>query len=191
MISRRHLLRASGAAPLAALLAPACAPERREPVTADGRFPIMAILEDTPELSRFVLLLERSGLAETLRGDGPFTVFAPTNAAWAAAPPEAGGGTGTAVSADPQRLAAVLRGLIARGRLSRADIAARDGQIVTLDGGRLRVAPGGQQVARVAAGATPAAASARAAGSGPAATITRPDLRATNGVIHVIDRVLL
>lgn len=153
----------------------------------------MAILEDAPDLTRFVLLLERSGLAEMLRGDGPFTVFAPTDAAWAAAPPEVGGGTGTAVNADPQRLAAVMRGLIARGRLSRADIAARDGQITTLDGGRIRVAPGGQQVVRVAAagGATPASAPTRAEGTGPAATIGRPDLRASNGVIHVIDRIFL
>jgi len=192
VISRRYILRAGGTAPLLALLAPACAPQR-QPVTADGRFPIMAILEDAPDLKRFVLLLNRSGVAETLRGDGPFTVFAPTDAAWASAPPEAGGGTGTTVNADPQRLAAVMRGLIARGRLTRADIAARNGLITTLDGGQARVAPGGQQVVRVAAagGATPASAPTRAQGTGPAATISRPDLRATNGVIHVIDRIFL
>lgn len=191
MISRRLLLRAGSATPLAALFASACT--QRPPVTADGRYPIMAILEDAPDLRRFVVLLERSGMAETLRGDGPFTVFAPTDAAWASVPPEAGGGTGTTVAADPQRLAAVMRGLIARGRLSRADIAARDGLVTALDGGQVRVAPGGQQVVRVAAasGARPAPAPTRAEGVGPAATISRPDLRASNGVIHVIDRIFL
>jgi uncharacterized surface protein with fasciclin (FAS1) repeats len=192
VISRRLLLCAGSASPLAALLVSACT-QRPPTVTADGRYPIMAILEDAPDLRRFVVLLERSGMAETLRGDGPFTVFAPTDTAWATVPPEAGGGTGTTVAADPQRLAAVMRGLIARGRLSRADIAARDGLVTTLDGGQVRVAPGGQQVVRVAAasGARPAAAPTRAEGIGPAATISRPDLRASNGVIHVIDRIFL
>ncbi len=192
MISRRTLLRAGSAAPLAALLVPACAPQR-PPVTFDGRFPIMTILEDAPDLTRFVALIKRAGMTELLSGPGPLTVFAPTDAAWATAPAAYGGGTGTTVTADPQRIAEVLRGMIARGRLRRPDIAARDGLIITLDGGRLRVTQGGAQVVRVAgpAGVTPASAPTRAEGTGPAATISRPDLLASNGVVHVIDRFFL
>ncbi len=183
MISRRHLLSAGGAAGLLLPLLAGCAAQR-QPLTTDGRYPIMDLLEDSGQHTRLVAALNRSGVAEMLQGPGPYTIFAPTDAALAAVPQFA--------QTTPEQQAAALRGLIAYYRLSRADIAARDGVIRMIDGSRVRVAPGGAQVFRFAsADGRPMPQGSGAQGIGPMATISRPDLRASNGMIHFVDTVLL
>lgn len=167
MISRRSFFAAGGGA----LLLAGCA---TEPVTADGRFPIMAVLGILPEVSDFRSALRSAGLAELLSGREPYTVFAPTNAAWAAAQASVRNGG-----------AASLRNLIAGGRLRLPDIAARGGRIRMLSGIEVRIVGGTPTEPRIQA------ARAGAAPSGASASVTRPNLLCSNGVIHVVGGVLI
>ena len=166
MITRRSLFAAGGGA----LALAGCATEQ---VTADGRFPIMSVLGIMSDVSNFRSALRSTNLDELLAGPGPFTVFAPTNAALEGAPP-----------AMREGGAAVLRNLIAAGRLRLADIRARDGRVRMLSGIDIRIVGGTNNAPRiqaVRAGAQP---------SGASASIIRPDLMCSNGIIQVIDSVL-
>jgi uncharacterized surface protein with fasciclin (FAS1) repeats len=109
-----------------------------------------------------------AGLVETLKGEGPFTVFAPTDAAFAALP----AGTVEALLADPEQLRAVLLYHVVPGRVTSEQVVGLD-QATTVQGGtvQIRVHEG-----RVHVGG---------------ATVVQADVRASNGVIHVIDQVLL
>lgn len=168
MSTRRIFLLSGGSA---ALLA-ACGP--REEIRADGSRPLLTLLEAQPELSNFRSALGRAGLDSMLAGDGPFTLFAPTNSAWAQAP-------------QPLREARpeALRNLIALSRLSVAAIQARSGRIRTAGGYEVRIVGGTPQQPRIQA--------AREGGqpSGPSGSIVRPNLLARNGMIHVVDAVLV
>ena len=119
MITRRSFFAAGGSA----LVLAGCETAQ---VTADGRFPIMDVLGIMPDVSDFRSALRRAELAEFLNGPGPFTVFAPTNLAWSAAP-----------AAFKDGGAASLRSLIAGGRLRLPDIQARVAGIVVTAGMRL------------------------------------------------------
>ncbi|HEY4254547.1 MAG TPA: fasciclin domain-containing protein [Roseomonas sp.] len=167
LLTRRFALITSGAA---AFLA-ACTTEQ---IRADGSYPLLTVLGAQPDLSEFRRALTRANLDQMLEGDGPFTVIAPTNAAWAQAPQAMKDGNADA-----------LRNLIARGRLRRNDIQAREGRIRMLGGIDVRVVGGTPQQPRIQA--------ARAGGnpSGASGTITRPDLLCRNGVIQVVDAVLV
>jgi transforming growth factor-beta-induced protein len=110
---------------------------------------------------------EAAGLAETLAGGGPFTVFAPTDAAFAALP----GGLLEAVLADRDLLRSILLYHVVPGRVLSGDLS--DGMVVTTVEGRpVRITLQG---------------GARINGT----SITAVDVEASNGVIHVIDAVLL
>ena len=166
MITRRSLFAAGGGA----LALAGCATEQ---VAADGRFPIMSVLGIMSDVSNVRSALRSTNLDELLAGPGPFTVFAPTNAALEGAPP-----------AMREGGAAVLRNLIAAGRLRLADIRARDGRVRMLSGIDIRIVGGTNNAPRiqaVRAGAQP---------SGASASIIRPDLMCSNGIIQVIDSVL-
>jgi uncharacterized surface protein with fasciclin (FAS1) repeats len=131
----------------------------------------------------FLQALQSAGLIETLRGAGPYTVFAPTDAAFAALPEEAR----QRLAAPEQRdqlitllsyhivpgtvTAADLRSAIDRGEGGRAELATVTGSNLTLsrDGETILVADAGGAVARIA----------------------RPDQLHANGVIHSIDTVLM
>jgi hypothetical protein len=166
VISRRSLLAAGGGA----LLLSACQSE----VSLDGRFPIMDVLGTQSDLSEFRAALRRAGLDELLNGPAPHTVFAPTNAAWSAAPAEFRNGGAEA-----------LRNLIAAGRLRLPDIQARNGRVRMLSGIDIRVVGGTPTQPRIQA--------ARAGGppSGASGTIIRPNILCSNGVIHVVSAVLI
>lgn len=165
MITRRSLFAVSGGA----LLLSAC----ESAVTIDGRFPIMDVLGTQPDLSEFRAALRRTKLDDLLAGPGPFTVFAPTNQAWAAAPAALRDG-----GAD------ILKHLIAGGRLRLNDIRAREGRVNTLAGTEIRVVGGSATEPRLQA--------ARAGGnpSGASASITRPNLLCSNGIVHVLGAAL-
>ena len=119
-----------------------------------------------PQLSTFNGLVQQAGLADMLRGSGPFTVFAPTNEAF------------KAVSAktmdelkDPVRLKAVLSYHVLPARLTTFEI--RTGNMKTANGAEIALARAGDFVT---------VEDAMAQG---------PEVIASNGVVYVIDRVLL
>lgn len=114
-----------------------------------------------------VTALQAAGLTSTLQGSGPFTVFAPTDAAFADLPT----GTLEALLADTEALTEVLLYHVVPGRILAGDL--EDGQIVTTAEGRpFRVTlPGGARVNGV--------------------NVIQTDVEATNGVIHAIDAVLI
>jgi uncharacterized surface protein with fasciclin (FAS1) repeats len=111
--------------------------------------------------------LAAAGLVETLKGPGPFTVFAPTDEAFAGLPP----GSLEALLADQAKLTKVLTYHVVPGTVMAADVVKMSsaktiqGQSVTID------TRGGVKVDR--------------------ANIVKTDILATNGVIHVIDAVIL
>jgi uncharacterized surface protein with fasciclin (FAS1) repeats len=113
-------------------------------------------------------LLQRAGLAKTLAGPGRFTVFAPTDAAFAKVPKA----TLAALAKDKAKLRAVLLYHVASGRLTAAKVVKRH-SIKTLNGQRVRVRVRG---GRVFVGG---------------ARVTTPNVLASNGAIHVINRVLI
>jgi uncharacterized surface protein with fasciclin (FAS1) repeats len=113
-------------------------------------------------------LLDRAGLVGALKQPGPYTVFAPTDAAFAKLPTS----RLRSLKRHPRRLKAVLLYHVAAGRLEAKDVVARK-SIKTLNGKRvrIRVKDTGVFVNR--------------------ARVTTPDVSASNGVIHVINRVLI
>lgn len=120
--------------------------------------------------------LTEAGLVETLKGPGPFTVFAPTDEAFAALPE----GTLDSLLADPSgQLTEVLTYHVIPGEVLAADVLELDGQSVeTVQGGSLtiEVVDGGVVLVD---------------GAGNRVNVTATDVMASNGVIHVIDGVLL
>ncbi|HYE59064.1 MAG TPA: fasciclin domain-containing protein, partial [Rhodothermales bacterium] len=122
-----------------------------------------------PRFSRFVELLQMSGLAETLAGEGPFTVFAPTNEAFARANQNAL----RAIIADRSRLRSLLMYHVVRGRYDARTLNNRAGSAPNFTeqtlAGPLATAAG--QGGYTIGGVTPVAI----------------DLPAANGIIHAVD----
>ena len=120
--------------------------------------------------------LKAAGLDETLKGPGPFTVFAPTDAAFAKLPE----GTVETLLKDPKgQLAEILKYHVVAGEVMAADVAKMDGQKVkTVQGGELTVEVSGDKVVLVDA-------------AGNRVNVIKTDIAASNGVIHVIDAVLI
>lgn len=122
-----------------------------------------------PALTRFTQALRQGGTYETLNGTETYTVFAPDDAAFDAVPPM----TISRLLFDRDALAAVANYHVVYGRWLSSDLA-RESSIATRAGTPLPVTPlpdGGLRV--------------------DDARVTRPDIVATNGVIHVIDRVMI
>jgi uncharacterized surface protein with fasciclin (FAS1) repeats len=115
-----------------------------------------------------VTAVTEADLADTLRGDGPFTVFAPTDAAFAKLPE----GTIPALLNDKDRLRAVLLYHVVPGKVTAADVV-KLSSAKTAQGASLPIRVHGSSV-RVGA-----------------ANVTQTDVMAANGVIHVIDTVLI
>lgn len=131
---------------------------------------IVDIAVGSPDHTTLVAALNAAGLVETLKGAGPFTVFAPTNAAFNALP--AGTVDGLLVPEKKADLTKILTYHVVAGSVKAADLT--DGQKVkTLQGEELTVAIKDGKV------------------SINGANVTAADLAGTNGVIHVIDAVLM
>ena len=120
--------------------------------------------------------LTAAGLVDTLKGEGPFTVFAPTDEAFAQLPD----GTLDTLLADPTGdLASILTYHVVPGKVMAADVLGLDGQMVTtVNGADLTVNVDGSTVTLTDA-------------QGGTSTVTMTDIEASNGVIHVIDTLLL
>jgi uncharacterized surface protein with fasciclin (FAS1) repeats len=111
-----------------------------------------------------------AGLVPTLKGEGPFTVFAPSDAAFAKLP----AGTVDALLADLPKLTAILTYHVVAGKVMAADVVKLDGQHVkTVNGAEIAIGVNG--------GVTL---------NGTAHVVTT-DIECTNGVIHVLDAVIL
>ncbi len=131
---------------------------------------IVDIAVGSTDHTTLVAALNAAGLVETLKGAGPFTVFAPTNAAFNALP--AGTVDGLLVPEKKADLTKILTYHVVAGSVKAADLA--DGQKVkTLQGEEFTVAIKDGKV------------------SINGANVTAADLAGTNGVIHVIDAVLM
>ena len=121
-----------------------------------------------PQFSTLVTALQTAGLVDTLSGEGPFTVFAPTNEAFDKLP----AGTLDALLMDPAKLKSILLYHVVSGNVKAADVVKLtsaktvEGQDVkiTVDGSTVKVND---------------------------ATVTKTDIETKNGTIHVIDTVLI
>ena len=113
-------------------------------------------------------LLEKAGLAGTLQGKGPFTVFAPTDAAFADVPKA----TLAALAKNPAKLRAVLLYHVVKGKVTAAQ-AMKLRSATTLNGKLLTIRVSGGKVL---------------VGN---SVVTKADVNASNGVIHVINKVLI
>ena len=142
---------------------------------------IVDIAVGNPDFSTLVELLTAAELVETLSGDGPFTVFAPTNAAFEALAAELGTnieGFKTQVGADVEALKKVLLSHVFAGKVMAADTAALDGQEVELVSGEKATVSSVDGAVSLTIGAS-------------VANVTTADVEASNGVIHIIDMPLL
>lgn len=124
-------------------------------------------LAATPELSTLNSLVVKAGLKDTLKGAGPFTVFAPTNAAFAKVPAK----TMDELGKDPEKLKAVLTYHVVPGKVMAADV--KNGNAKTVNGANLALSKAGDFVT-VEDG-----------------MVQKADLVATNGVVHIVDSVLI
>jgi len=150
------------------------------PATTEATEEAAADIVDTAvaagDFTTLAAALEAAGLVETLKGDGPFTVFAPTDDAFAALPE----GTVDTLLEDPQGdLTDILTYHVVSGKVMAADVAGLDGQEVeTLQGATFTVNVDGDNVTLTDA-------------AGNTVNVTQTDIEASNGVIHVIDAVLM
>ena len=131
------------------------------------------IVETAVAAGQFTTLaaaLKAAGLVDTLKGAGPFTVFAPTDAAFAKLPK--GPVDDLLKPENKAKLAAILSYHVVPGRVMAADVAkVKDAK--TVQGGSLKVTTAGGKVMI------------------DNATVVKTDITASNGVIHVIDSVVL
>lgn len=121
-----------------------------------------------PQLSTLNGLIVKAGLVDTLKGAGPFTVFAPSNEAFAKVPAK----TLSDIGADPARLRAVLTYHVIPAKVMAADVKSNS-NVKTVNGANVGVSKAGEFVT-VEDG-----------------MVQKADLNATNGVIHIIDSVLI
>ncbi|MEZ5912911.1 MAG: fasciclin domain-containing protein [Paracoccaceae bacterium] len=161
-MNRRSLLAALAAA--TTLTVAACAPMTK------GEPDIVDIAATNPDFTTLVAAVKAAGLVETLKGDGPFTVFAPTNAAFAALP--AGTVETLLKPENKDQLVAVLTYHVLPGAVEAKDVAGKRMDVATVQGASVHV--DGRKGVRV-----------------NGANVTSADIIASNGVIHVIDAVLL
>jgi uncharacterized surface protein with fasciclin (FAS1) repeats len=131
---------------------------------------IVGVAVEAGSFETLVAAVKAAGLVETLQGDGPFTVFAPTDAAFAKLP----AGTVEALLADPAALRSVLLYHVVPGRVMAADV-------IRSGGGTPATAQGQSLTIRVVNGEVMV----------DGAKVQTADVGASNGVIHVIDTVVL
>jgi uncharacterized surface protein with fasciclin (FAS1) repeats len=184
VISRRLAILAGGMALLAGCQNPA------RIVPEDGTIDLLTLLRDKPEYRRFVAALQVSGLASRIgRANGPVTLFVPLNEGFNGLP----AGTLAVLDNPPATPSAAQQALIAPlvqanaawGLLRLQDIAPRGGRITTWDRARLQVTQVGPRTANLVREGQPVRA-----GQAPA-TITRADILAADGVLHITSAPLL
>jgi uncharacterized surface protein with fasciclin (FAS1) repeats len=187
VITRRLAFSLAGAALFAACQQ---SPPSIRTISEDGSFPLLDLLRDKPEYSRFLAALEASGLTARLGGaSGAVTLFVPVNDAFAGLPPDllaALDRPGTQLDAAQRaRITALVQANAAWGLLRLQDIQPRNGRVVTWDRARLQVAQLGPRNANLVREGAPVVA-----GRAPVA-ITRADVLARDGVLHITNGLVL
>lgn len=156
MMNKRMALMAA----IASLVLSGCA-------SMSGPKSVVDVAASNPDLSTLNRLINDAGLADTLRGAGPYTVFAPTNEAFKAVPAK----TLDELGKDKEALKNVLSYHVLPGTVTSADV--KTGNLKTLQGGNLAVSKAGTIV------------------TVEDAMVVQADVKASNGVVQVVDRVLL
>lgn len=155
-------------------------------LTAGATFSAMAqdIVDTAVKAGNFktlVAAVQAAGLVDTLKGPGPFTVFAPTDEAFAKIPKA----TLDGLLADKAALTKVLTYHVVPGNLTAAELTRQiqagngEAKLTTVQGATLTAKAGGP------GGVT------LTDGKGVTANVTAADMTATNGVVHVIDKVVM
>lgn len=139
----------------------------QRPGWADAK-DIIETAREKGSFKRLAAALESADLVSTLKGDGPYTVFAPTDAAFAKIPQA----DFDALLKDKKALGEVLSRHVVEGRLMAEDVAKLK-DIKTIEGTPIRFATSGGKVMV------------------NDANVTATDIAASNGVIHVIDKVIM
>jgi uncharacterized surface protein with fasciclin (FAS1) repeats len=128
---------------------------------------IVQTAQDNGSFNTLVIALKEAGLVETLKGKGPYTVFAPTDAAFAKIPKD----QLDALLKDKAKLTKVLTYHVVPGSVMAKDV--KPGMVKTVEGQSITIkAEGGKVMADTA-------------------VVTMTDVKADNGVIHVIDTVIM
>lgn len=132
---------------------------------------IVALASETEALSTLVAAVKAADLVSTLQGEGPFTVFAPTNEAFDALP------EGTLESLlqpeNKEQLTSILTYHVVQGEVKSTDLS--DGMnAATVNGAQITVSIAGDGTVMI-----------------NDATVVQPDVEASNGVVHVIDQVIM
>lgn len=143
-------------------------PEAENESTVTEQKDIVQTAIDAGSFNTLVTAVQTADLVETLSGEGPFTVFAPTDDAFAAVPEE----TLNGLLANKTELTKVLTYHVASGKYMAEDVVSM-GNITTLEGNMLDVEVTNEGV--FVGGAK----------------VIQTDIECTNGVIHVIDTVLI
>lgn len=128
---------------------------------------IVDVAIEAGQFNTLVAAVKAAGLVETLKSDGPFTVFAPTDEAFAKLP----AGTVEGLLKDKEKLTAILTYHVVAGKKVASDVVSAK-NLTTVQGGELAV----DTTKGVKVGS---------------ATVVSTDIEASNGVIHVIDTVLI
>lgn len=120
-----------------------------------------------PQLSTLNGLVRQAGMADTLKGPGPYTMFAPTNDAFKAVPAK----TMDELAHNPARLKDVLSYHMLAGKVTAAEV--KNGSARTAQGANVALSKAGDFVIV------------------EEAMVQKADIAATNGVVHTVDRVLM
>lgn len=135
--------------------------------TTPAPAPLADVVSRDAQLTTLSKLIADAGLADTLRQPGPFTLFAPSDEAFRALPAK----TLSDLAADKGLLNSVLTYHVLPVKAMAADV--KNGNVKTVQGANLALSKAGTFV------------------TVEDAVVQRPDVPATNGVIHVIDKVLM
>jgi uncharacterized surface protein with fasciclin (FAS1) repeats len=161
-------LTAMAAASAVAIAGPASAGPQGSAATAGAKKDIVETAVEAGRFNTLAALLKKAGLVKTLKSKGPYTVFAPTDAAFAKVPQT----TLDELGQDKAKLRSVLLYHVAGRKLPAAKIVKRR-SVKTLNSQRVRIRVRGETV--------------RIGG----ARVTTADVGASNGVIHIINKVLI
>ena len=129
--------------------------------------PVATTVANTAELSTLSSLISKAGLTSTLNGTGSFTMFAPNNEAFKAVPQK----TLDELAANPAKLTEVLTFHVIPTKAMAADV--KTGSVKTVNGANIGLAKAGTFV------------------TVEDAVVKTADINATNGVVHIVDRVLM
>lgn len=151
------------------LIAGDCAASKSASATCAAGKDIVAVAAGAENFKTLVAAVKAAGLVETLQGTGPFTVFAPTDAAFAKLP--AGTVEELLKPENREKLVAILKYHVVPGKVLAADVKTMEAKTALGQSVKLKVSEAGVTV--------------------DMAKVIKTDLLAENGVIHVIDTVII